>query len=381
MTEMQLANMNHSTSAHIPMHMLLQWHITDRCNLFCSHCYQDVHPSPEPSYDELLLILAQFKEFIHTCRERSGGRRFKAHITVTGGEPFVREDFVALLERLAADSRLFSFAILTNGTLLTPAVVRSLKRLKPGFVQVSIDGARKTHDRIRGAGSYEQAVEGLKLLVRERIPTHFSFTAHRDNFQDFPHVARLGSQLGVARVWSDRMVPCGRGSVHDDKLLSPDETREFLRLMQKEQRRGWLRKSRVTLQRSLQFIVSGGQPYRCAAGDTLVTVLPNSDVCPCRRMPLVVGNLFKKNLTEIYDSSELFRKLRDRTRIARGCEGCFYSRTCNGGSRCLASAVHGDPFRADPGCWLAADKNEVSIVTSAQVPPHPTLSPLGRGQR
>jgi radical SAM protein with 4Fe4S-binding SPASM domain len=359
MIEMLPANMNHSTSTHIPGRMLLQWHITDRCNLLCSHCYQDSHHTAEPTFDELLLILEQFKEFIRSCRERNGSRRFKAHVTVTGGEPFVREDFVDLLERLAADSRLFSFAILTNGTLLTPAIVRSLNRLKPVFVQVSIDGARETHDRIRGAGSYDQAVEGLKLVVRGRIPTHISFTAHRDNFQDFPHVARLGSQLGVTRVWSDRMVPCGRGGVSEDMVLNPDETREYLKLMQKEQQRGWLRKSRVTLYRSLQFIVSGEQPYRCAAGDTLVTVLPNGDVCPCRRMPLVVGNLFNENLEKIYAESELLRNLRDRTRVADGCEGCFYSRTCNGGSRCLASAVHKDPFRADPGCWLAAGNREI----------------------
>jgi radical SAM protein with 4Fe4S-binding SPASM domain len=343
-----------------PERMLLQWHVTDRCNLLCSHCYQEASPSAEPSFDELLLILEQFNAFIHSCRERSGNRRFKAHITVTGGEPFVRGDFIDLLERLAADSHLFSFAILTNGTLLTPAIVQTLKRLNPGFVQVSIDGARETHDRIRGAGSYEQAVEGLKLLVRERIPTHISFTAHRDNFQDFPHVARLGTQLGVTRVWSDRMVPCGRGGVNEDMFLNSDETREYLKLMQKEQQRGWLRKSRVTLYRSLQFIVSGEQPYRCAAGDTLVTVLPNGDVCPCRRMPLVVGNLFNENVEKIYAESELFQKLRDRTRVADGCEGCFYSRTCNGGSRCLASAVHGDPFRADPGCWLAANNREIT---------------------
>jgi radical SAM protein with 4Fe4S-binding SPASM domain len=328
--------------------------------LLCSHCYQDAQQSAEPSFDELLFALAQFKEFIHRCREQSGSRRFKAHITVTGGEPFIREDFIDLLERLAADSHLFSYAILTNGTLLTPAIVQSLIRLKPGFVQVSIDGAKETHDRIRGASSYNQAVEGLKLVVRGRIPTHISFTAHRDNFQDFPHVARLGSQLGVDRVWSDRMVPCGRGSVNDNKLLDPDETREFLKLMQKEQQRGWLRKSPVTLHRSLQFIVSGERPYRCAAGDTLVTVLPNGDVCPCRRMPLVVGNLFNENLDKIYAESELFQNLRDRTRVAGGCEGCFYSRTCNGGSRCLASAVHGDPFRADPGCWLAANNQEIA---------------------
>jgi radical SAM protein with 4Fe4S-binding SPASM domain len=343
---------------HVPDRMLLQWHITERCNLRCDHCYQENLTLPDPAWNEMLSALEQFKSFIHYYREQHGGKRFRAHITVTGGEPFVREDFMALLEKLSAGERLFSFAVLTNGTMLTSAVAHSLRLLKPGFVQVSIDGIRETHDCIRGAGSYESAVEGLKLLVRERIPTHISFTAHSGNFREFPHVARLGRQLGVTRVWSDRRVPCGRGGFSKDRVLSPAETREFFGLMSKETQRGWLLRSPVALHRSLQFMVTGDRPYQCSAGDKLVTVLPNGDVCPCRRMPLVVGNIFKEPLEYIYATSPLFRDLRDRERISRGCEGCFFARTCRGGSRCLACAVHGDPFHADPGCWLSTSREE-----------------------
>jgi radical SAM protein with 4Fe4S-binding SPASM domain len=300
-----------------------------------------------------MIILGQFKAFISRCRGMTGSERFRAHITVTGGEPFLREDFFGLLERFADEKEVYSFAILTNGTMITPDIARRLLSLKPGFVQVSIDGSRETHDRIRGAGSYDLAVRGVKQLVRRGIPTHISFTAHRGNFRDFPDVARLGRRLGVDRVWSDRMVPCGRGASQDDSVLNPDETREFIAIMQKEQDRSWLKRSPVALIRSLQFTATGIRPYRCTAGDTLVAVMPNGDVCPCLRMPLVAGNLYSERLEDIYYGSELFRSLRDRERVAEGCTGCFYSQTCNGGSRCLAAAVYGDPFRPDPGCWLA----------------------------
>lgn len=347
------ASYAHPQPGPVPGRMLIQWHITERCNLRCAHCYQDDQSPPDPSWDDLVSALQQFRSFIRHCRDLRGGRRIRAHITVTGGEPFVRSDFMDLLGLLSADKELLSFAVLTNGTMLDSSTVLSLSRLRPGFVQVSIDGSRETHDRIRGTGSYELSVHGLGLLVRAGIATHISFTAHRDNFRQFSHVAQLGRKLGVARVWADRMVPCGRGGSGPDKSLSPGETLEFIGLMQKEARRGWFRKSEVALHRSLQFTVSGNRPYRCSAGDTLVTVLPNGDVCPCRRMPLVVGNLFREHLTRIYSDSELFRKLRDRQRTSVGCEGCFYARTCGGGARCIASAVHGDPFAADPGCWLA----------------------------
>jgi radical SAM protein with 4Fe4S-binding SPASM domain len=349
---------------YLPEHILFQWHITDRCNLRCSHCYQEDIACPEPSWADLMEVLEQFRSFILNSRRRAGKRQFRAHVTVTGGEPFMRDDFMALLEKLAEENRLFSIAILTNGTTLTPSVVRSLRRLNPGFVQVSIDGRPETHDHIRGQGSYELAVKGLRLLSDRQIPTHISFTAHRLNFRDFPHVARLGHRLGVTRVWADRLVPCGRGSASAASLLTPDETREFFGMMRAESRRGWLKPRPVALLRSLQFTVTGDRPYRCSAGDTLLTVLPNGNVCPCRRMPLVVGNIFNEDLGQIYAESRLLHELRDRQRISRGCEKCFYARTCGGGSRCIAFAVHGDPNHADPGCWLAVRDEAGSTPSS-----------------
>jgi len=76
----------------------------------------------------------------------------RGHITVTGGEPFVRRDFVELLGVLAANRRRLSFAVLTNGTLIDAPVARSLRELGACFVQVSIEGTQATHDRIRGDG-------------------------------------------------------------------------------------------------------------------------------------------------------------------------------------------------------------------------------------
>ena len=345
--------MKQCTAFQVPERMLFQWHVTDRCNLNCSHCYQDEASHSDLAWNELLAILEHISSFIRLCRKQNSGRAFRAHVTVTGGEPFVRDDFISLLEKLSEARPYFSLAILTNGTLLTPAVVISLKKVKPGFVQVSIDGMREAHDRIRGKGSFDRAVAGVKCLVDAGIPAYISFTAQRDNYRDFPAVARLGRRLGVARVWADRMIPCGRGGESAEDLLTPAETREFFQLMRQGQKRGWLKRSRVMLHRSLQFLVTGEPPYRCSAGDTLVAILSSGDVCPCRRMPLVVGNLFREPLDRLYGSSRLFIGLRDRQRLSKGCETCFYARTCAGGSRCMAYSVTGDPYRADPGCWLA----------------------------
>jgi len=348
---------------YIPRRLLLQWHITERCNLRCSHCYQESYSGKELGLEDLLELMAQFKDLLKFWRHAENCQRIGGHITVTGGEPFVRQDFLALLEVFSANSKHFSFAILTNGSSIDSAMARELRKLGPRFVQVSIEGAQATHDKIRGEGNFEQTVSALKHLVRERIRTFISFTAHRGNFHEFAEVARLGRRLRVSSVWADRLIPWGTGSAMKELVLTPDETQEFFEIMKRARKKATLfrnGRTEVAMHRALQFLVGGGQPYHCTAGDTLITIQPNGDLYPCRRMPIRVGNLMETNLFELYYNSELFRALRNRDLIGDGCRNCFYSALCRGGLKCLSYALTGDPFQTDPGCWLTATEDQVA---------------------
>ncbi len=106
----------------------------------------------------------------------------------------------------------------------------------------------------------------------------------------------------------------------------------------------------------LQFLVSGGTPHSCSAGDSLITIMPNGDAYPCRRMPIRAGNVNDSPLTELYQKSPVLVSLRDKKKENIGCEGCSYTPKCRGGLKCLSFAMTGDPFHADPGCWLAHGK-------------------------
>jgi radical SAM protein with 4Fe4S-binding SPASM domain len=332
-----------------PQRLLLQWHVTERCTQRCAHCYQEEPPGAELSFQELLEVLRQFKELLGPA---------PGHVNLTGGEPFLRADFLPLLEVLSAQRPRLSFAILTSGGLVDAAMARRLRRLGPSYVQVSIDGAQAMHDTVRGPGDFERTVAAVGRLVRAGLPTVISFTAHRMNYGDFPEVAKLGRRLGATRVWADRLIPVGRGSALE--TLRPEETRDLFRLMRharEEAQRGWSRRTQVPMHRALQFL-EGGRPYHCTAGDTLITVQPNGDVYPCRRMPIRVGNLLKTPLAELYRGNPLLGALRDPNRVSVGCEGCPHVALCRGGLRCLAFAVTGDPFQADPGCWLVSAAGE-----------------------
>jgi radical SAM protein with 4Fe4S-binding SPASM domain len=368
-------------TGHIPRHLLLQWHLTERCNLRCAHCYQEGYAGQELCFSEWEDLVGQYSDLLATWRARTGTRRPTGHITVTGGEPFVHDDSMRLLELLARHRDSFTFAILTNGLLIDGTLAQTLARLSPAFVQVSIEGTEETHDRIRGPGTHAKAVEALRRLKAAGLRTLLSFTAHRGNAADFPEVARLGRRLGVDRVWADRLVPQGSGAALRHQALTPGETRRFLESMavaRADAQRAWFGRTEVAMHRALQFLVADATPYQCTAGESLITVLPDGAVVPCRRMPVTAGNLRRTSLREVYERSPVMLGLRDRDRVSAGCESCAFERLCRGGLRCLAAAMTGDPFRADPGCWLASGSQVAPELDLHQdsLPTYPQHSPL-----
>ena len=138
-------------------------------------------------------------------------------------------------------------------------------------------------------------------------------------------------------------------------VLTHEETREFFEIMNRERKKASIifsGKTEIAMHRAIQFLYAGGKPYHCTAGDTLITVQPDGNLVPCRRMPIRVGNLMDTPLAELYEKSDLFRELRNG--ISEGCSNCFYSKLCRGGLRCLSYAMTGDPFKADPSCWYAS---------------------------
>lgn len=360
------------TGPYVPDGLLFQWHITERCNLRCEHCYQDVYSGKELTFNQQLEVLEQFKDLLNSWRSKTKNENLRGHITITGGEPFVRNDFLDLLQVFAQHKSFFSFAILTNGSFIDSKMAAKLTDLGPSFIQVSLEGTKNTHDEIRGDGNFEQTVSAIKNLVKENIHTLISFTAHRGNFREFPELVQIGKKLKVNRIWSDRFIPRGAGNDMAQEMLTPQETQEFFKIMESERtkiKKSWFNKTEIAMHRALQFLVGDGKPYRCTAGDTLITVQPNGDLYPCRRMPISVGNLTNSSLEELYYKSNLFQDLRDRNKVSEGCEGCFYNKLCQGGLKCLSYAVTGDPFKKDPGCWntpapLESEKqNEIECET------------------
>lgn len=339
----------------LPKNLLIQWHITERCNLECKHCYQDKKYIPELCFSDLHTILKEFKKLVEYFRFKTGNNKFRVHLNITGGEPLVRKDFFKLLNLIHKYADYFSYGILTNGTLINEKNIKELSSNKPGFIQVSLEGDRATNDQIRGKGNFDKTVNAIKLIQKEKIPVLISFTVNKLNLEKFKEVAHLGKKLGVKKVWVDRMIPYGNAKNIKNYLLDRKETYRFfldLKKIKKQVESSPFNKTEIAMDRALQFLIDNKKPYRCNAGYSLITVQANGDLVPCRRMPIVIGNIFKKSLKKMYLNSNVLTGLRDIKKCDPRCKKCVYFNLCRGGLRCLAHAIYRNPFKKDPGCWL-----------------------------
>ena len=85
-----------------------QWHITDRCNLRCTHCYQeDYSGSNELSLDALRRIA---DEIIRTLAKWNK----KGDIAITGGEPLAKKEMLPLVKYLDSADEILSIDIISG---------------------------------------------------------------------------------------------------------------------------------------------------------------------------------------------------------------------------------------------------------------------------
>ena len=323
---------------------ILQWHLGENCNLKCLHCYQENHKPVCLKYEELHKFYDQYKVLLHKLN-------IKGHINITGGEPLCNPFFFKILELIKEDSDLISFSILTNGTLIDEKMAKKIKSYNPYYVQVSLEGGRKTNDYIRGKGTYKKIANAIKCLRNENIFTSISFTATKINYKEFPKVVKYARKYKVNNVWSDRYIPLG-GKEELDLMMDYNQTREYLKIMDIERTKLRKKKNNITtisMYRALQFQMTKDFAYGCTAGDSLLTIMENGDLVPCRRMPIVVGNLRKDNMYELYKNSDILKELR-KNKIPDECKGCEHSNTCRGGLKCLTYAIYKDLNHKDVGC-------------------------------
>ncbi|MBR3249038.1 radical SAM/SPASM domain protein, ACGX system [Candidatus Saccharibacteria bacterium] len=329
----------------------LQWHITNRCDQRCRHCYifnsKNPIPSKEWTLEDAKLLINDYLGF---C-----GKYDKTpHISLTGGDPILHPDFWKIIGLL--HEKEIQFSILGNPFHLSPGAIIRLKEAGCKSYQVSLDGLRGTHDSMRMEGSFDSTIKAIELLNEYGLSPAVMTTASRVNWEEIPELTKIIVNHKAKQCSFARYCP-----THGDteSNLTPDEYHIFLNRMwdvyHNLEGRGttfYLKDHLwkiILKEKSLLLTEDDGIVYDgCHCGIAHLTLLEDGTFYACRRFDSPIGN-FPTPIEDIFfgEKEDWYRQIHK----IDGCSKCELLNYCRG-CRAVAFGTSGDYFAKDPQCWL-----------------------------
>lgn len=296
MSERYLEVIRTASRAHVPLTVMFE--VTHRCNLGCQHCYLTEGPvgRPKPTREEL--TLEEIRPIFDDLAE--AGTFF---LTLTGGEVFMRRDFLDILAE--ARARAFSVTIFTTGTLLTEETAEKIAALHPLSIEVSIYSARpEVHDAVtRIPGSHARSLRALRLLGDRGVVILIKSPVMSLNGGEYRGIVALADELGAGYGFDPLLIPRRDGDRAPLALLPDREAmRAFLTdpVLARE------------LSQPVRCLPQKGEEL-CGSGRRTCMISPYGDVFPCGVHPTPAGNVRERRFLEIWRGSPLLQSLRRTT--------------------------------------------------------------------
>lgn len=284
--------------------------INNNCNLTCTHCLVSSGPGGIAG-----LPPEQMVKIVDRAAELGAERIF-----ITGGEPFLRRDIFDLARRITVDHGM-ELIILTNGTVFAGRVREGLDTLDRSKVrfQVSIDGATpETNDPIRGAGTFQRALEGTKILSDMGFDVSLTTVTTEENLDELAAIPEIVRSVGASSqhlMWSHKR---GR-AVESNNGFFPDEApllQAVLGVVDASKKHG----TRLDNVEAVRRRVNGmpGLKYDLGnAGWDSVCVYADGKVYPSAALAnepaLVCGDLTQQDLADVLENSPIIQGLRNAT--------------------------------------------------------------------
>ena len=329
--------------------------ITTHCNLRCSYCSHfsskgDV--KKDLPTEEWLLFFKELNE------------NAVLDVCLSGGEPLIREDFKELVDGVVKNRMRFS--MLSNGTLMTDDILEYIKSTKRcDSIQVSIDGpGPDTHDIFRGKGTFEKALNGLKLLLKHKLPATVRVTLHRFNYKYFDEVARLLlEEVGLPSFSTNSASNFGlcRENRDSTQLNAEEYSEAMAKLMELNVKykgrigaqagplasgKHWM-EIEEAINKGVKSLPGCGYLRSCGGVFSKMAVRADGVMLPCSQMPHVeLGRINKDRLRDVWMNHSEFKRLRERRDIPLGqfelCRDCKYIPYCRGGCPAVSYSLTGD---------------------------------------
>ena len=282
------------------------FHILTKCNLNCRHCYIN-----REQHGENTLPLSTIEAWLGAFAQKSN----IANVIFLGGEPTIHPD-LSLAIKKAKNMGYNSITVDTNGYLFNDI----LSKVSPDdvdYFSFSLDGAtRKTNNMIRGEGSYDKCIEGIRKAVSMGFGTSLIYTVSSANIHELEMMVPLLVDLNIERFFVQVIGIRGKPAQINQEKLQVSRS-EWLSIIpdvaEKVAKRG------ITVSYPKVFL-SSEETFECAG---LVAenyfIFPNGRVyrCPiCEDFPLH-SMIFKDN--RLVNTSKLNENDLFNLNIPEGC--------------------------------------------------------------
>ncbi|MBS1111811.1 MAG: Arsenite methyltransferase [Nitrospirae bacterium] len=321
------------------------------CNLRCKHCLVSAGKQLDRE-----LTTEEIKKLVDDAIEL-GVKRFY----ITGGEPFIKDDIFEVIKYITAEKSK-ELIVLTNATLFDDKKIAALDKLKSPrlILQVSLEGPdAQTHDSLRGEGTFDRTVDGIKRLVGIGIIPIVSTAISKYNEDKIKETSEFISTLGVKDHHMLWMHSKGRGASNVEELyVSPEKITQIM----KEQRSVYEEQEVIVdNEESLKARVRykrGRKNDLCNNCYEKICVNADGHVYPCgslngdRRFD--AGSILERSLRDIWLNSDVMRcgrgnSIQDKTE----CSACDLRFFCGGG--CTSHSFYSSEVDTGKGSIKALD--------------------------
>ena len=313
---------------------------TNACNLSCIHCYANAERGLENEMD-----LGQIKGLMDSLTDLG-----VLNIVLTGGEPLSHPDIFEIMEYIVEKD--MNFHLFTNGVLLDDTKVNKLKKLNPGTVAVSLDGANAdTYKVIRVANVFDKVVENIKLLIDAGIQVRINSMVHSGNINEVENLLRLSTNLGANQIIFDCFMEFGRGTEHADLMPPVETSRDIAFRLSAETEKmieeGSFQIPEITTDEHFKTQKDSEEIIYslCGVGTTQCTIRADGEVVLC---PVLsgkehsAGNVLAEDIKKTWDNSPAFSEIRKYTLDdIEECKDCKNKADCRGGCKAKCFSTSG----------------------------------------
>lgn len=360
----------------LPRLSAIYFYPTQDCNLRCPHCWVDPPFVPDRKARA---------ESGGSCGREMDGATFEAlvleamplglnRVKFTGGEPFLRSDLCALMAVLHRNR--VPFDIETNGTLVTSADARRMKRYGCFQASVSLDSSTpEFHDRFRGVkGAFRRAERGISRLLSAGLNVQVIMSLLTDNEDEIEPSIALAARLGANSIKVNPITPGGRGlgMFNKGKSIAPARLIELMKRAEKE----LAAKHRIPVVFSLPLAF---QDFDAIKSDgfgrchilNIMGILGDGSISMCgigkEEPDLVVGRYPEISIEKAWRDGSVFKELREKLprKLEGACGRCILKGVCLG--YCRANAYTMDRNLMAPYWFCEAALKEGGIRETRMV--------------